>query len=138
MWYVKFLADFSPGVMNLSLTINRIIYLQERIAAMNTLYGWTGKLLQVDLTARKCTERNTLDYAERFIGGKGIAAKIYWDSMAPQRDSFHPDSPLIIMTGPLAATPLPAPRAGLWPENPPRSTRRILPARIWAVFSARP
>ena len=92
---------------------------------MNTLYGWTGKLLQVDLTARKCTERNTLDYAERFIGGKGMAAKIYWDSIAPQRDAFHPDSPLIIMTGPLAATAAPAASrwlvAGkspsLYPEN---------------------
>ena len=79
---------------------------------MNTLCGWTGRLLQVDLTARAYSEKKTLDYAERFIGGKGMAAKIYWDSMAPQRNAFHPDSPLIIMTGPLAATA--APSASRW------------------------
>jgi len=92
---------------------------------MKKLYGWTGKLLQVDLTARKYTDWSTLEYAERFIGGKGIAAKIYWDSIAPRREAFHPDSPLIIMTGPLAATAAPAASrwlvAGkspaLYPEN---------------------
>jgi len=92
---------------------------------MEKIYGWTGRLLQVDLTTGNCVERSTLDYAERFIGGKGMAAKLYWDDPAPQRDAFHPDSPLIIMTGPLAATAAPAASrwlvAGkspaLYPEN---------------------
>jgi aldehyde:ferredoxin oxidoreductase len=79
---------------------------------MDKLYGWTGKLLHVDLTVRTFTEWSTRDYALRFIGGKGLGAKIYWDKLAPQRDAFYPDSPLIIMTGPLAATP--APSASRW------------------------
>jgi aldehyde:ferredoxin oxidoreductase len=79
---------------------------------MKTLYGWTGKLLHVDLTDRTMTERNTLEYADRFIGGKGIGEKIYWDMLSTQRDAFHPDGPLIVMTGPLAATS--APSASRW------------------------
>ncbi|MCX5894574.1 MAG: hypothetical protein NTZ51_01900 [Proteobacteria bacterium] len=79
---------------------------------MNKIHGWTGKLLHVDLTESKFTEWNTLDYAERFIGGKGMGAKIYWDAVSPQRDAFHPDSALIVMTGPLAATS--APSASRW------------------------
>ena len=79
---------------------------------MKTLYGWTGKLLHVDLTDRTMTERNTLEYADRFIGGKGIGEKVYWDTLSTQRDAFHPDAPLIVMTGPLAATS--APSASRW------------------------
>ena len=79
---------------------------------MKTLYGWTGKLLHVDLTDRTMTERNTLEYADRFIGGKGIGEKIYWDTLSTQKDAFHPDGPLIVMTGPLAATS--APSASRW------------------------
>jgi aldehyde:ferredoxin oxidoreductase len=92
---------------------------------MEKIYGWTGRLLQVDLTAGTCAERSTRDYAGRFIGGKGMAARIYWDRMDPQQGAFHPDSPFIIMTGPLAATAAPAASrwlvAGkspaLYPEN---------------------
>jgi len=79
---------------------------------MNKFYGWTGKLLHVDLTERTFAEWSTLDYTERFLGGKGIGAKIYWDTVSPRRDAFYPDSPLIIMSGPLAATP--APSASRW------------------------
>ena len=50
---------------------------------MNKLYGWTGKLLHADLTKRTFAEWNTLDYAERFLGGKGMGAKIYWDTLSP-------------------------------------------------------
>jgi aldehyde:ferredoxin oxidoreductase len=75
---------------------------------MNILYGWTGKLLQVDLTKRHFSERSTIEYTDRFIGGKGIGEKLYWDTALPRHDAFHPDTPLIIMTGPLAATPAPS------------------------------
>ena len=79
---------------------------------LNKLYGWIGKMLHVNLTTMKLTERNTLDYTDRFIGGKGIGEKIYWDDLSPQRDAFHPEGLFILMTGPLAATS--APSASRW------------------------
>ena len=75
---------------------------------MKNTYGWTGKILEVDLSERKVSETDTLEYTRRFIGGRGIGAKIYWDNLSPGRDALHPESPLIIMTGPLAGTTAPS------------------------------
>ncbi|MEE9504181.1 MAG: aldehyde ferredoxin oxidoreductase N-terminal domain-containing protein [Thermodesulfobacteriota bacterium] len=75
---------------------------------MKSLYGWTGKILRVDLSDRKISQMETADYSERFIGGKGIGEKIYWDETSPEIDAFHPDNRFIVMTGPLAATTAPS------------------------------
>jgi len=44
----------------------------------------------------------TADYADRFLGGRGIAAKIYWDEVPPEVKAFDPGNRLIFATGPLA------------------------------------
>ncbi len=48
---------------------------------MTQQYGYAGKILRVDLSSRKITTVPTSEYAERFLGGRGIAAKIYWDEV---------------------------------------------------------
>jgi len=69
---------------------------------MTESYGWTGKILQVDLTERKTTEVPTSDFEpEKFIGGQGLNSKIFWEMGCPDVDAYHPDSPLIISNGPL-------------------------------------
>ena len=68
------------------------------------IYGWTGKILEIDLTADSIEERNTMAYADRFLGGRGIATRIYWESVGPQVSAFDPENILIFMTGPLVAT----------------------------------
>jgi len=45
---------------------------------------------------------STMDYAQRFLGGRGIAAKIYWDEVPPQVKAFDPENRLVFATGPLA------------------------------------
>jgi aldehyde:ferredoxin oxidoreductase len=72
------------------------------------MYGWVGKILRVDLSKNKVSTTDTEEYSGDFIGGIGIAQKIYWDEGHPGKDAFHPDNPLILMTGPLAATSAPA------------------------------
>ena len=47
----------------------------------------------------------TEDYTELFLGGRGIAAKIYWDEVAPQTHAFDPDNRLIFITGPIGGVP---------------------------------
>lgn len=69
---------------------------------MNGQYGYTGKILKVDLSSGRITNTATMDYAERFIGGMGIASKIYWDECSPDIKAFDPESPLIFVTGPTA------------------------------------
>lgn len=67
-------------------------------------YGYAGKILKVDLSSRTTTEIPTMDYAD-FIGGWGMAAKIYWDEVPPESDAFDPQNMLIFATGPLCGLP---------------------------------
>jgi len=45
-----------------------------------------------------------MDYAERFLGGRGIATRIYWEEVGPGVGAFDPENRLIFMTGPLGGT----------------------------------
>jgi len=69
---------------------------------MTGLYGYTGKMLRVDLSSRSVTDFPTTDYSDRFLGGRGIAVKIYWDEVSPETEAFSPENRLIFVTGPLA------------------------------------
>jgi aldehyde:ferredoxin oxidoreductase len=68
------------------------------------MYGWCGKILKVDLSDMRISELKTMDYADRFLGGRGIATRIYWEEVGPEVGAFDPENRLILMTGPLGAT----------------------------------
>ena len=68
------------------------------------IFGWCGRILNVDLSNSRVTERNTMDYADRFLGGRGIATRIYWEEVGPDVGAFDPENRLILMTGPLGGT----------------------------------
>ena len=68
------------------------------------IFGWCGKILNVDLSNSRITERDTMDYADRFLGGRGIATRIYWEEVGPDVGAFDPENRLILMSGPLGAT----------------------------------
>jgi len=65
------------------------------------VFGYAGKILRVDLSSGKMTQISTADYADRFLGGRGIAAKIYWEEVLPDVKAFDPENRLIFVTGPL-------------------------------------
>jgi aldehyde:ferredoxin oxidoreductase len=67
-------------------------------------YGWCGKILKIDLSDLRISELETMDYADRFLGGRGIATRIYWEEVGPKVRAFDPENHLIFMTGPLGAT----------------------------------
>ncbi len=71
---------------------------------MSELYGWTGKILDVDLSRGQISALDTANYVPRFLGGMGIAAKIAWDEMKPGIDALSPDNMLFLMVGPLTGT----------------------------------
>jgi aldehyde:ferredoxin oxidoreductase len=71
---------------------------------MKIEYGWTGKLLRVDLTRREWSIEKTDDLAKRFIGGIGFGYKILWDEITPKVNAFDPENKLIFATGPLTGT----------------------------------
>ena len=69
---------------------------------MKEHYGYAGKILRVDLSSGKITNIPTAQYADRFLGGRGIAAKIYWDEVPANVKAFDPENRIIFVTGPLA------------------------------------
>jgi len=66
--------------------------------------GWCGKILKIDLTTHGITEFETMAYAGRFLGGRGIATRIYWEEFEPEVGAYDPQNCLIFMSGPLGAT----------------------------------
>jgi aldehyde:ferredoxin oxidoreductase len=89
--------------------------------------GYTGKILTVDLTARKIESLPLSErLAEDYIGGGGIAVKIISQMLKPGMDPLDESNPLVIMTGPLTGTVVPwsgrhciaaiSPLTGIWGE----------------------
>jgi aldehyde:ferredoxin oxidoreductase len=69
-------------------------------------FGYAGRILRVDLSSGNVAQLSTLDYADRFLGGRGIAEKLYWDEVPPQAGAFEAENGLIFATGPLCGIPL--------------------------------
>jgi len=64
--------------------------------------GYAGRILRVDLSSTIASDLSTYDYCDDYIGGRGIAAKIYWDEVSPGAGAFDAENRLIFITGPLA------------------------------------
>ena len=69
--------------------------------------GYTGKILDVDLTEGRIREvKLPWKTLEDFFGGRGLAAKILWDRLGDhwsRVDPLGPENLLIALTGPLTA-----------------------------------
>jgi aldehyde:ferredoxin oxidoreductase len=70
-------------------------------------YGWVGKILRVNLTSGEISTVPTSNYLPTFVGGRGIATKIYWDEVPPDCKAFDPANKLIFVTGPATGTAAP-------------------------------
>jgi aldehyde:ferredoxin oxidoreductase len=47
-----------------------------------------------------------MDYAEKFLGGRGLAARIYWHEVPPEIGAFDAGNRLIFALGPMAGIPV--------------------------------
>ena len=66
---------------------------------MAELFGWVGKILIVDLSSGVISTIPTSDYVPQWIGGRALAAKLYWDEVAPDCGALDPENSLIFATG---------------------------------------
>ena len=72
------------------------------------MQGWTGFFLKVNLTNSEATpETYQEDLALNFLGGRGFAIKILWDTLKQGTDPLSPENKLILATGPLTGIGLP-------------------------------
>ena len=67
------------------------------------MFGNTGKIIEVNLTTG-AVEQKTLpeEYYKKYIGGSGLAAKLFWDRANYTTDPLAPEAMLIFMNGPFA------------------------------------
>ncbi len=104
---------------------------------MSAETAYAGKILKVDLSSGNVTRANTSDYAPRFLGGRGIAAKIYWDEVSPDTGALDPENRLIFSTGPLAGfTGLASSRWQVCAKSPATDTEQFCYANLggnWGV-----
>ena len=71
------------------------------------MFGWTGKILEVDLTGGVVRREDlSPELLHDYIGGRGLAVRLLRERF--RLDPFDPDIPLIFANGPLCATKAPA------------------------------
>jgi aldehyde:ferredoxin oxidoreductase len=70
--------------------------------------GICGKLLDIDLTSGS-TKNIALsdDMIERYLGGRGLGARLLFDLLPPKTDPLSPENMLIFLTGPLTGSLVP-------------------------------
>ncbi len=90
--------------------------------------GYQGRILEVNL-ANGLINRSTLeqDTLRKFIGGSGVAAKLFLDRVSPDVNPLAGENILFLFTGPLAGTALPgasrlaacfkSPLTNIWGES---------------------
>lgn len=90
--------------------------------------GHAGKFLHVNLTDASCSDF-ILDDAtlQKYMGGSCLAAKLFLDKYPVNLDPLAPESPLMIMTGPMVGSGFPgtsrfivsakSPQTGIWGES---------------------
>ena len=66
---------------------------------------YQGRVLRVDLGAGTAvTEPLNMEWAERYIGGKGLLLRYMWEHVPAGVDPWAADNPVFLVTGPFAGT----------------------------------
>ena len=64
--------------------------------------GMNGRILRIDLTRKKTSvERIPEEWMRKYLGGRGLAARYYYDEVEARAHPLSPENKLIFMTGPL-------------------------------------
>ena len=73
-----------------------------------TMLGYQNKVLRINLTEKKAsTEPLRMDFAEKYVGSKGLVIRYMYEELQPGIDALGPDNKLFLTTGPFTGTPVP-------------------------------
>jgi len=73
-----------------------------------TMTGYQNNVLRVDLSAGKSSaEPLRMDFAEKYIGQKGLAIRYLYEELKPGTDPLGPENKLLFTTGPFTGTGVP-------------------------------
>ncbi|MFC1920016.1 aldehyde ferredoxin oxidoreductase family protein [Chloroflexota bacterium] len=69
-------------------------------------YGYTGKIIHVDLSDRSLVEESLDDgFNQLFLGGHGVGVRIIFSRQRAKVDPLGPENTIGFLTGPLTGTP---------------------------------
>ncbi len=89
---------------------------------MEEWFGYTGKILRVDLTKKKIViDDLKREWAKLYIGGLGFAARLMWDEQEPKIDPLSPENLLIATAGPMSGTLAPGSGNIFWAFKSPQT-----------------
>ncbi len=72
------------------------------------MYGYSGKILHIDLALRKTwVENKPEDWYKLWIGGVSMATRLCWENITPGCDPYSPENPVCFANGIFAGTPVP-------------------------------
>lgn len=72
-------------------------------------HGYTGKIADINLATKTITNYQIRDEdRKKYLGGKGLAAKILFDNVLPNTDAYSDENILVITTGPMNGTGAPS------------------------------
>lgn len=72
------------------------------------MLGYQNKVLRLYMTeGTSSTEPLRMDFAEKFIGQKGLAIRYLYEELPPGIDALGPDNKLLFTTGPFTGTGVP-------------------------------
>lgn len=67
--------------------------------------GWVGKILRVNLSQSRYREEELgSELLSLYIGGRGLAGKLFADEVPPATDALSAENKIMLMTGPLTGT----------------------------------
>ncbi len=72
------------------------------------MFGYQNNVLRIDLTAQTAKQEPlNMEWAKKYIGGKGLGIRYLYEELKPNTDPLSPENKLIFMTAPLTGTVVP-------------------------------
>ena len=68
------------------------------------MHGWVNRILRIDLSNGSIRAHESSHYLPRFLGARGLAARIVWEEYPEPIGAFDARNPLMIMPGALTGT----------------------------------
>ncbi|MDR1422559.1 MAG: hypothetical protein LBI64_06830 [Coriobacteriales bacterium] len=70
-------------------------------------YGYVGKIARINLTKQTVSVVATSKYVPKYVGGRAVCNRIFYDEVPPGVKAFDPENKILYMTGPTTATGIP-------------------------------
>jgi aldehyde:ferredoxin oxidoreductase len=68
-------------------------------------YGYAGNVLKINISDSKIEKQPSNRYTDKYIGGHGLAASLYWEMVPPEASTTDPGNCFICASGPVTGFP---------------------------------